>query len=150
MLLAARPRSGPVRLRPFARGVAVAAAVALAAFAFVGLLGNRALSAANAAANSRHPRKEESKARDAVRWAPWSSEAWRLVAEGQYAQGEIAGARASLRRALEKNPDDWQLWFNLAAASRGRARAAAIDKARRLNPLSPEIADYLKSLREKP
>jgi O-antigen ligase len=150
MLLAARSRSRPVHLPVFARGVAVAAAVALATFAFVGLLGNRALSAANAAANSKQSRKEESKARDAVRWAPWSSEAWRLVAEGQYAQGEIAGARASLRRALEKNPDDWQLWFNLAAASRGRARAAAIDKARRLNPLSPEIADYLKSLREKP
>jgi O-antigen ligase len=150
MLLAARSRSAPVHLPPFARGVAVAAAVVLAAFAFVGLLGNRALSAANAAADSRQSRKEESRARDAVRWAPWSSEAWRLVAEGQYAQGEVAGARASLRRALEKNPDDWQLWFNLAAASSGRARAEAINRARRLNPLSPEIADYLKSLREKP
>jgi O-antigen ligase len=150
MLLAARSRSAPVHLPLFARGVAVAAAVALATFAFVGLLGNRALSAANAAADSRQSRKEESRARDAVRWAPWSSEAWRLVAEGQYAQGEVAGARASLRRALEKNPDDWQLWFNLAAASSGRARAEAINRARRLNPLSPEIADYLKSLREKP
>ena len=150
LLLAARSRSRPVLLPVFARGIAVGAAVALTAFAFFGLLGNRALSAANAAADSRQPRKEESKAREAVRWAPWSSEAWRLVAEGQYAQGDIAGARASLRRALEKTPDDWQLWFNLAAASRGRARAEAIATARRLNPLSPEIADYLTSLREKP
>jgi O-antigen ligase len=150
LLLAARSRSAPVHLPLLARGVAVAAAVVLAAFAFVGLVGNRALSAATAAADSRQPKTEESKARDAVRWAPWSSEAWRLVAEGQYAQAEIAGARASLRRALEKSPDDWQLWFNLAAASSGRARAEAIDRARRLNPLSPEIADYLKSLREKP
>ena len=150
MLLAARSRSRPVRLPVFARGIAVGAAVALTAFVFFGLLGNRALSAANAAADDRRPRKEESKAHEAVRWAPWSSEAWRLVAEGQYAQGDIAGARASLRRALEKNPDDWQLWFNLAAASRGRARVEAVARARILNPLSPEIADYLKSLREKP
>ncbi len=150
MLLGARSRGRPVHLPVFARGVAVAAAVVLTAFAFLGLLGNRALSAANAAADSRQSKKEESKARDAVRWAPWSSEAWRLVAEGQYAQGNIAGARASLRRALEKNPDDWQVWFNLAAASRGRGRAEAIDRARRLNPLSPEIADYLKSLGKKP
>ena len=150
ILLAARSRSRPVHLPVFARGVAVGAAVALTAFVFFGLLGNRALSAANAAAGSRQPRKEESKAREAVRWAPWSSEAWRLVAEGQYAVGDLAGARASLRRALDKDPDDWQLWFNLAAASRGRKRAEAIDRARRLNPLSPEIADYVKSLRAKP
>ncbi|MGZ4392068.1 MAG: O-antigen ligase family protein, partial [Gaiellaceae bacterium] len=137
ILLAARSRSRPVHLPVFARGIGVAAAVALTVFAFFGLLGNRALSAANAAADSRQPRKQESKARQAVRWAPWSSEAWRLVAEGQYAQGDLAGARASLRRALEKDPDDWQVWFNLAAASRGRERAAAIARARRLNPLSP-------------
>ena len=72
-----------------------------------------------------------------------------MVAEGQYAQGDLAGARASLRRALDKDPDDWQLWFNLAAASRGRKRVEAIDRARRLNPLSPEIADYVKALRAK-
>jgi O-antigen ligase len=150
MLLAARSASRPVRLPLFARGVGVGVAVALTAFTFIGLLGNRALSAANAASESRQPKREESKARDGVRWAPWSSEAWRLVAEGQYAQGDLAGARASLRRALDKDPDDWQVWFNLAAASHGRERAAAIDSARRLNPLSPEIADYLKSLRAKP
>jgi O-antigen ligase len=149
MLLAVRSRRRSVRLPLSARMVGVGVAVALTAFAFFGLLGNRALSAANAAAESREPRKEESKAREAVRWAPWSSEAWRLVAEGQYAQGKLAGARASLRRALEKDPDDWQVWFNLAAASRGRERAAAIARARGLNPLSPEIADYLTSLREK-
>jgi cytochrome c-type biogenesis protein CcmH/NrfG len=149
-LLAARSRSRPMRLSLFARTVAVGTAGGLAAFAVFGLLGNRALSAANAAAESGQPRKEESKAREAVRWAPWSSEGWRLVAEGQYAQGDFAGARASLRRALEKDGDDWQVWFNLAAASRGSERAEAIERARRLNPLSPEIADYLQSLRETP
>jgi hypothetical protein len=148
ILLAARSRSRRIRLRAGYRAIGIALAVALAAYAFVGLVGNQRLSAADAAAGSGRPQKEEVEARKAVGWAPWSSEAWRLVAEGEYAQGDLRGARASLRRALAKDSGNWQLWFNLAAASRGRERQEALRRAHRLNPLSPEIADYRASLRE--
>jgi hypothetical protein len=148
MLLAARSRSRPIRLHTGSRAIGIGLALVLAAYAFVGLLGNRALSAADAAAGSGHPRKEEAEARNAVRWAPYSSEAWRLVAEGEYAQGNLRAARTSLRRALAKDSGNWQLWFNLAAASRGRERLEALRRAHQLNPLSPEIADYRASPRE--
>jgi hypothetical protein len=148
MLLAARSQSRPIRLPAGSRAIGVGLALVLGTYAFVGLVGNRAVSAADAAGDSGRPRKEESEARKAVRWAPWSSEAWRLVAEGEYAQANLRGAQASLRHALAKDSGNWQLWFNLAAASRGRERLEALRKAHRLNPLSPEIADYRASLRE--
>jgi O-antigen ligase len=142
ILLAARSSAGRFRLSATARGIGVVVAVLLGAYAFVGLLGNRALSAANAAADARRPAKEESHARDSMRWAPWSSEARRLLAESQYDRGNLAAARRTLRDALAQDPQDWELWFNLAAASRGAERVAALRRAHELNPLSPELHDY--------
>jgi O-Antigen ligase/Tetratricopeptide repeat len=147
ILLAARSSAGRFRLSVTARGTGVVVAVLLGAYALIGLLGNRALSAANAAADARRPAKEESHARDAMRWAPWSSEAQRLLAESQYDRGNLAAARRTLRDALSQDPQDWELWFNLAAASRGAERAAALRRAHELNPLSPELQDYESWLR---
>ena len=94
------------------------------------------------AANAHRPAKEESKARQALGWAPWSSEARRLVAEGEYGQGKLRASRESLRHALSEDPGNWELWFNLAAASSGRERVLAFRRAHRLNPLSAELGDY--------
>jgi hypothetical protein len=148
ILLASRSRSRRIRLPIGYRALGLGIAFLFGAYALLGLVGNQALSAADAKAGSGRPQKEEAEARKAVRWAPWSSEAWRLVAEGEYAQGDLRGARASLRRALAKDSGNWQLWFNLAAASRSRERLEALRRAHQLNPLSPEIADYRASLRE--
>jgi tetratricopeptide (TPR) repeat protein len=149
ILLAARSASKPFRLTMNRRAIGVGIAMLLAAYAFVGLLGNRALSAANAAAEARRPAEEESQARKALRWAPWSSEPRRLLAEGEYSQGHLAAARTNLRKALAQDPGNWQLWFNLANASRGRERTDALRRAHRLNPLSPELSDYEASLRSR-
>jgi hypothetical protein len=65
-----------------------------------------------------------------------------LVAEGEYGQGKLRASRESLRHALSEDPGNWELWFNLAAASSGRQRVLAVRRAHRLNPLSAELADY--------
>ena len=142
LLLAGRSQSRQFALPVSSRAIGVGVALVLAGYAFVGLVGNRALSAANAAANAHRPAKEESKARQALGWAPWSSEARRLVAEGEYAQGKLRASRESLRHALSEDPGNWELWFNLAAASSGRERVLAVRRAHRLNPLSAELRDY--------
>jgi cytochrome c-type biogenesis protein CcmH/NrfG len=51
-----------------------------------------------------------------------------------------------LRKALAEDPGDWNLWFDLARASEGRAQVAALSNARRLNPLSPEVAAFRQEL----
>jgi hypothetical protein len=37
---------------------------------------------------------------------------------------------------------DWAGWFDLALATNGAERSRAIARAKRLNPLSPEIAVF--------
>jgi Flp pilus assembly protein TadD len=75
-------------------------------------------------------------------WAPWSPQPWRLLAEAQYVRGDLAASRRNLATALRKDPRDWQLWLDLAAASNGAARGRALAHALALNPRSPEIADF--------
>jgi len=114
-----------------------------AAFAFVGLLGNSKLAAARAAADDGRWQSAATTARSASRWAPWSAEPWELIAFSQLARRELRASRASFRRAISHDPNDWTLWFELAQASDGAARARALGEARRLNPRSPEIAAYV-------
>ena len=133
---------------PGARAVGVAIAIGLGVFAFVGLLGNIALTRANDAADAGNWSKAERKARSAMRWAPWSAEPWRLRAEAQLALGRDAEAQGTFRKAVAKDPYDWTLWFGFAQATDGRQRRRALAHARRLNPRSPEIADYEASVRK--
>ena len=71
----------------------------------------------------------------ARRWQPWASEPLLNLGLAQLGLGDDAAARASFRRAVAKDPDDWQAWSDLAAVTRGAERAAALREARRLNPL---------------
>jgi hypothetical protein len=114
-----------------------------AAFAFVGLLGNSKLAAARAAADDGRWKNAATTARSASRWAPWSAEPWELIAFSQLARRQLRASRASFRKAISHDPNDWTLWFELAQASDGAARARALGEARRLNPRSPEIAAYV-------
>jgi hypothetical protein len=59
----------------------------------------------------------------------------------------LASARDSYRVAIDKDPRDWALWFELAQASQGRARRVALERALRLNPRSPEISQYAASVK---
>jgi tetratricopeptide (TPR) repeat protein len=72
----------------------------------------------------------------ALRFAPYSSDAWLAIAESRRVSGDIAGAANAYRRAVELDPNDWQAWSGLAAVSKGEPRRLALAKAARLNPLS--------------
>jgi len=140
VLLAAHSRENARPLAPRVRGGAVLTAVPLAIAALVCAIGNSAMDASRDAATADRLGEAEAQARKATRWLPWSAERWRLLGEAQYAGGDLARARASFRRAIAKDPDDWNTWYAIAIASRGRPRDEALARARRLNPLSPEIA----------
>lgn len=136
---------GEAQLVPGARArlAGVALAAALAVVAFVGLTGSSAISASEEAASAGTPNWDEAEdeARKARRWAPWSSEPWQRLAEAQMDRGDAAAARASFRKAIAKEPNDWLLWFRLAEASSGADRREALAEAQRLNPLGEEIRD---------
>ncbi|HET9242950.1 MAG TPA: hypothetical protein VFN99_05865, partial [Gaiella sp.] len=59
--------------------------------------------------------------------------------EAELAGGRVGAARSFLRRALERDDRAWQTWLALAIASEGEERAAALRRARALDPLAPEL-----------
>jgi tetratricopeptide (TPR) repeat protein len=144
-LLALRwPPPTPIVPTSAARIGGAAIAVALAAVALVGLVGSSASRLSEEALASTPPdyAKAEDEAKKAERWAPWSSEPWQRLGEAQLAQDDLAAARASFRKAIDKEPTDWQLWFLLAEASTGAEQRRALAEARRLNPRSPELRAF--------
>jgi hypothetical protein len=122
-----------------ARAVAVSVAVGLVAFSLVGLLGNRALSDANAALLRGDPAAAATAARTAERWAPWSAQAKRLRGVAQFRLGRAEAGRRNLREAAKRTPDDWRIWYDLGIASTGSQRERAFVRAATLNPLGNDI-----------
>jgi tetratricopeptide (TPR) repeat protein len=149
ILAAARRQGQTFVLGTRARVGLVAATTVLGAAAFVGLMGNQALASSKDAEKSGQLARAESKARAAVRWAPWSATAWKRLADVHFAQKDLKGARAALLEALEKDPSDWALWYQLGVASEGGERLRAYREAARLNPLSKNVA-VLRTLRVLP
>jgi O-antigen ligase len=142
LLLAAR-RAKPQTLPPAARAVAVAGTLALAFFAFVGLIGNGALAASARAARSEQWRQSASQARKAIHWLPWSDEAWRRLGLAQSQEGQLVAARGSLKKAIAKSPEEWRPWVSLMRLSSGRQQRRALRDAARLNPRDPEVVQFL-------
>lgn len=138
------PPPTPVVPTPTARIGGAAIAIGLAVVALVGLVGSSASRLSEEALDSSPPdyAKAEDEARKAERWAPWSSEPWQRLGEAELAQDNLAEARASFRKAIAKEPTDWQLWFLLAEASTGAEQRRALAEARRLNPRSPELRAF--------
>ena len=118
-------------LRLAVNGCAAVAAV----LAVVAVAGNSPLRGANDAAARGDWLQAERAARRAERWLPWSSDALQIQADAQLATGRSLEAASNFRRAIARDPDDWELWDGLARAARGSERAAAAVRARRLNPL---------------
>jgi O-antigen ligase len=138
LLLAARGEDAlPLGRGPRAAGIALAALVGVVAL--VGFAGNRAEASAADALDAAQLRTAASDARHARRWEPWSPEPWRLLGESQLQAGEVSQARASFLRGLEKDRRDWELWLDLALATRGGERQEALAQVARLNPLSAEL-----------
>jgi O-antigen ligase len=131
-----RPIRGPVRA---VLGVAV---LGLAAFAFVAAVGNGALARARTANREHRYPAAAAAATTARSWMPWSPEPLKALGQAQLQQGEQAAARASFRKAIAIDRNDWQAWLDLAASVDGRRRRAAVARARELYPTSPEIAEF--------
>ena len=121
------------------RVAGLAAVGVAAAFAFATYVGNSALAVSSDAATEGRYERAATEARRATRWTPWASDPWEAIAEAQLARGDEAAARESFRRAIRRDPRDWSLWYGLARASDGAERAAALARARRLNPRSTEV-----------
>jgi hypothetical protein len=123
------------------RMLVAAVAVALAVSGVIGLalIGNLALQRSQDALDRADSAAAQREARRAGRWAPWSSEPWRLLGEAQLAEGDLGSARASFRRGLAKDERSSELWLDLALASDGAERRRALDRAKTLNPRAPEV-----------
>jgi O-antigen ligase len=134
LLAAGRRDREPRALRSAVRIGGVAAVAGLFAFALIALLGNSDVSASSKSADGGHYARAQSQARQAMSFVPWSAEPWRRLGEAQALSGDLAAARISFRRAIEKDRRDWTLWYELALASRGVERQRALAQASRLNP----------------
>jgi Tetratricopeptide repeat len=121
------------------RSASLAAVGALTAAGILAFAGNVRLSAAHDAEAAGRFAAAASRARHALRLAPWSAEAWLVVARSRRELGDRAGARAAYRSALARDPNDWQAWAELATVTTGAPRRLALAEAARLNPLAGSL-----------
>ena len=150
LLAASRRREEEVPLATGARVAVIVPALAVAGLCIVALVGNRAHAAALDASLAGRWSDAESHARTAVRWEPWSSNARMLLGRALGGEGRLGEARATLRQAIERDPDEWTLWFELARWSDGPAVTRALNRAAALNPKSVEVAQFREALRSAP
>jgi O-antigen ligase/polysaccharide polymerase Wzy-like membrane protein/tetratricopeptide repeat protein len=139
VLAAGRSDREPVALPGGVRLTGLLATAAVFGFALLGLLGNSAVSASSKSTDAGHFARAESQARSAMSYVPWSPEPWRKLGEAQQLAGNVAAARATFLEAIEKDPRDWTLWYELALASHGAAKQRAFAQASRLNPLDERL-----------
>ena len=118
----------------------------LAAIGFVGVNGNGALADARDDANQRQWAASETDAAKAEGWLPWSSDPWHFVGDAQLARGDRTSAAQSFRAAIDKDPNDPDLWEGLAYATTGRERREALREALRLNPRNRGLITLAKRL----
>ena len=125
-----------------ARTLAIPRPAALPALAAVGVaaLGGLAGNVFTARAGDRLRAGDWTAAASAARrasdLAPWAAEPWRLRGEADLARGDRTGAAASLRRGLERDAGDVELWRALARATSGEELRRARERATQLDPLS--------------
>jgi tetratricopeptide (TPR) repeat protein len=147
-LLRMRGETRERRLSMPARTVAVAALAPLAAFAFMGLISNTAIASSDRALDADKWEKAEASARRATRWAPWSSTGWDRLGEAELGRNDVPAALESFRKALAKDPNDWDIWLDYAAAASGRERMRALARAAALNPRGQEVHEFRQALRK--
>jgi len=143
LLVTSRDGGSRYRLGPTLRAAALVVVTIAAAAATVGYLSVEALKTSREALARRDYPTAVRYAKRAARFAPWASDPWLAQGEAELAAGDRQAARASFRRAIGKDRQDWLPWFRLASASTGSARAGALEQAVRRNPHSPEAAQLL-------
>jgi len=127
------------------RGVAVGAAIVVAGFAGFALVGNDALASAQSANNSGNWDKAAVQARRAHTWMPWSPKPLLALGTAQLGGGLRGDARATFKQAASIDANDWAVWADLANASSGSERDAALQKVAELIPRSVIAQKYLSS-----
>jgi O-antigen ligase len=145
LLAAARSESAGFRSLPL-RLAAVSVALALSALAFVSVLGNVPLGRSREALDESRWAEAAAQAHEANRWAPWSSTPLQLLGEAELGAGNTARARDSFRAALDRDPENWQLWVDLALATRGAEQRRALERAFHLNPRSRQVRELSEGL----
>ncbi len=139
-------RDGRVRrIRPITP-IAAATVIVLVA-ATIGYVGNRALASAQRALDDKRPERALTASARAHRWAPWSPYPLTVRGEALLATGDVSGAAAAFRSAIDRDDGYWRAWLGLAVASDGVARQQAVDRAERLYPRSSEIYETLQLLK---
>ncbi len=133
LLVAGRPADSTPVPRPM-RVAALAFALALCAFSFVGLIGNSALAASEQAAVDGELDRTEAQARRATTWLPWAADPWLLIARAQLGRGDRPAARRSLDRALQLDPGNWLFWYERGLLAREAERRRYFARAAHLNP----------------
>jgi O-antigen ligase len=123
------------------RAGALAVVLPLLAFVFVMHVGNTALLSSVEALALGDADRAAAEARRATRWAPWSYEPWQRLGEVELARERAAVARVAFREAIERDRENWLLWYELAQVAHGQERSEALNAVRRLNPLTPEAAE---------
>jgi hypothetical protein len=143
LLVASRAGGTPYRFGPTLRAAALIVVAIAATAATVGYLSAEALRTSRAAQGRGDYPTALRYAKRAARFAPWATEPWLARGEAELATGDRQAARASFRRAISKDGQDWLPWFRLASASTGNEQARALEQAVRRNPRSPETAQLL-------
>jgi hypothetical protein len=145
LVVAARGDGARLVSNPARVAVGVAAAVASLAAILAGL-GNSALANSFSATERRELDAALVDAERARQLMPWSGRPWLARGEAEFAGGDVTGAEASFRRAIERDASDWRAWLDLALVTDGDARRAALQRARALYPRSTEIARTAREL----
>ena len=133
-------RTAPVRSLAVPRAVALAALVPLAVAAGIATVGNGAAASSDAALDRSDPSEALIAADRAVRFAPWSTDALRLRAEARTLAGDEDAGRRDLREAIERDGENWRLWYALALATMGAERRHATERVVELNPKVQDLA----------
>jgi hypothetical protein len=142
LMIAARRDVNTLRLGR--RRYALAApAIAVASFSIVGLLGNMPAASAGKAIRADNWADARSEADKEIRWAPWSADGWRRLGQSEVGSNQVVAGVRDLRKAIRKDPQNWDRWFDLALATTGAEQRRALERALALNPHSPEIAEFV-------
>jgi O-Antigen ligase len=136
VLLGERRVRRRAELSAVGRSATVVAAACAGVFALVGLLGNSALSASHSDLAAGKIASAEKQARRAATWAPWSPDPWDSLGRVQIAAHDRAAARASFRKGLSIDGNDWRLWYDLARVTSGAEHRHAVAASLALFPRS--------------
>lgn len=118
--------------------------------AWSSLLSERSVNASQQAVGDGHLEQAANDARDAIALQPWASEPRLQLALVQESANDLDGADQSIQEAIDRAPNNWDLWLVRAriaiAASRAPEADAALRRATRLNPRAPVLPSYAKRL----